>query len=227
MSRASINVMGSGLFALLCLAAPAWGAKAESRELDEILVNGVRIKPTRDPQKIVNWLKLLVGQFRYTGYVDLNAEGVPRQMLPVQGAADCEPFGRAPGVHCEMNVAWSEVRGPEGEELLGGVSTLLPAMVDYGLDTDRFGIRYLQVDNQGTADFGSAYLVNGTLTTTTPCPNLSGTCNRIARITPAVDGKRVEMQVDIEREYQRVVRYRFVLQRVGEVPEGAISGSEP
>jgi hypothetical protein len=225
MSRASLKVLGSGLLALLLLPAPALAAGASNEELDEVLVNGVRIKPTRDPQQIVNWLKLLVGQFRYTGYVDLRAPGLPVQLLPVQGVTDCNPFGRAPGVHCEMKVAWAEVKGPDGEELPGGHSTLLPAMVEYGLDTDRLGIRFLQVDNEGTADFGSAYLVQGTLTTTTPCPNLSGECRRISRITPTVDGKRVEMLIDIERNYRRVVRYRFMLQRVGEVPEGAISGS--
>jgi hypothetical protein len=48
MSRASINVFRIGVLSLLWLAAPAWAAKAETQELDEVLVNGVRIKPTRD-----------------------------------------------------------------------------------------------------------------------------------------------------------------------------------
>ncbi len=63
-------------------------ANLPDEELDEVLVNGVRIKATRDPQKIVNWLKLLVGQFRYEGYVQPRREGALGSLLRVQGGAD-------------------------------------------------------------------------------------------------------------------------------------------
>ena len=194
-------------------------------ELDELLVEGNRVKPTRDPQKIVNWLKLLVGKFRYGGYVQLHGEGVSSRLLPAQGSADCTAFGRAPGVHCQVNVAWPEVHGPEGQDVPGGVSTLAPAMVEYGLDTDHLGIRFLQVDNQGLANFGQGYLVGDTLITTTPCPDVTGNCQRTTRITAHADGKLIEMQIEIVQDYERRVRYRFLLQRVGEVPAGAISGA--
>jgi hypothetical protein len=208
----------------LLVSAQAMSADASDAELDEVLVNGVRIKPTRDPQAIVNWLKLLVGKFDYGGFVQLRGEGVSRDLLRVNGAANCSAFGRAPGVHCEINALWPEKKGPNGEDLLGGVSTLSPAMVEYGLDTDRLGIRYLQVDNKGLAYFGAAYLVGNTLTTTMPCPEDPVDCKRTTRVTAHVDGKLVEIEVEIEKALERKARLRFVLQRLDEVPEGAISG---
>jgi len=194
-------------------------------ELGEVLVRGIRTKPTRDPQKIVNWLKLLVGQFRYQGYVQLPSDGgKPGPRLLVKGLADCTAFGLAPGVQCTIKVIWPEEHGPNGEDIPGGVSTLSPAMVQYGLDVDRLGIRYLQVDNRGHGDYGQGYLVNNTLTTVTPCVDIKGNCQRISEITARPDGKVVDMQIDIEQDQARLVRYKFVLQRQGAVPEGAISG---
>lgn len=154
------------VFAVAVLLPLAALAAEPTQELDEVLVRGERLKPNRDPQQIVNWLKLLVGQFRYTGYVEISAEGVPRAALQVRGRADCIAFGLAPGVICTINVSWPEVHGPDGEEVPGGVSALAPAMIQYGLDTDRFAIRYMQVDNEGLADRGVGYLVGDSLTTT-------------------------------------------------------------
>jgi hypothetical protein len=166
-----------------------------------------------------------VGKFSYGGYVQLRGEGVSRDLLRVNGAANCTAFGRAPGVHCELNAVWPERKGPYGEELIGGVSTLSPAMVEYGLDTDHLGIRYLQVDNRGMAYYGQAYLVANTLRTITPCPDMPE-CTRTTSITPHVDGKMVEIEIEIEKELERRARFRFVLQRTDAVPEGAISGGE-
>jgi hypothetical protein len=216
------------LLSALLLSNQVMSAGASDSELDEVLINGVRVKPTRDPQKIVNWLKLLVGEFSYGGYVQLRGEGVSTALLSVEGRTSCIAFGRAPGVHCELKVAWPEARGAEGQEVPevpGGISTLTPAMVEYGLDTDRLGIRYMLVDNRGMANYGDAYLVGNTLATVTPCPDIPD-CTRTTRITPRVDGELVEMEVEIEKELTRRARFRFVLQRQGDVPEGAISGGE-
>jgi hypothetical protein len=203
---------------------PSRAATGPTLELGEVLVQGIRSKPTRDPQKIVNWLKLLVGEFRYSGYVQLPNDGKPGARLQVKGLAECTAFGLAPGVQCTINVIWPKAPGPNGEGVLGGLSTLSPAMIQYGLDVDRLGIRYLQVDNRGHGDYGQGYLVNDTLTTTMPCVDIKGNCQRISRITARPDGKIVDMQIDIEQDETRLVRYKFVLQRVGAVPAGAISG---
>jgi hypothetical protein len=225
--RIGINAIGSGLIMLALLPAPALPASPSTQQLDEVLVNGRRVKPNRDPQQIVNWLKLLVGQFRYTGFVEVKAEGVPSAPRQVRGKADCIAFGLAPGVICRIDVNWPEVHGPNGEEVPGGISSLTPAMVQYGLDADRLAIRYMQVDNKGMADRGHAYLVSDSLVTTAPCMGIEGNCQRISRITPQVDGRIVEMQVDFVRDSEPIASYRFVLRRVGAVAEGAISGGEP
>jgi hypothetical protein len=202
-------------------------ASPATQELDEVLVNGSRVRPNRDPQQVVNWLKLLVGQFRYTGYVEASAEGVPREMLRVRGKADCIAFGLAPGVICRIDVTWPEVRGPGEAVVPGGISSLAPAMVQYGLDKDRYSIRYMQVDNKGLADRGHGYLVADSLVTSAPCVGLEGNCQRISRITPRDDGRIIDMQVDFERDAERIARFRFILHRAGEVAEGAFSGGTP
>jgi hypothetical protein len=236
-ARAGSHLLRSGSIALLLsvssglLAAdqngsprPSPRARLPDLELDEAVVQGNRLKPTRDPQKIVNWLKLLVGQFRYEGDVEIQVEDANRTARPVKGAADCTAFGRAPGVHCAIRVTWPDVNGSEGFAAHGGVSPLSPAMIQYGLDPDHLGIRFLLVDNQGLSHYGQGYLVNDTLTTTSPCPDMLGDCQRITQITPSIDGMTVAMQFEVQRDFQNVMRYRFQLHRLGKAPEGAISG---
>jgi hypothetical protein len=228
------NLLRSGIFALLLAvsgtapaADPAGSPRQQTapvdEELDEAVVQGNRLKPTRDPQKIVNWLKLLTGKFRYEGAVEIQVDA-DRATRQAQGSADCTAFGLAPGVHCELRVSWPVVQGEGGAELEGGTSTLLPAMIQYGLNADNVGIRFLLVDNKGLAHYGQGYLVNDTLTTTTPCSDAPGNCQRITRITPGIDGQIVDMQFDIERDFQNTASYRFRLRRQGEAPAGAISG---
>jgi hypothetical protein len=213
---------------LPCVLQSAVAAESRSRdsgrssdkdlELSEVVVSGAHIKADRNPQNIVNWLKRLVGQFRYTGFVQLSGDGVSPLLLVVDGGSDCRAFGRAPGVHCELNVRWPETRGGEGQEVPGGISTLTPAMVEYGLDSDHLGIRFMQVDSKGYADSGQAYLVGDTLTTTMPCVGLGENCQRVTRINAHPDLKIIEMQVEIEKDSERRARLRFVLNRVGPPP---------
>lgn len=222
------NAWTGCLLALAILMPTAGSAAAPpDEELDEVLVNGVRIKATRDAQKIVNWLKLLVGEFRYEGYVQPRRDGATGNLLRVNGGADCTAFGRAPGVQCQINVTWPDAKGADGSEIPGGVSTLAPAITQYGLDPDRLGIRFLQVDNRGMASYGQGYLFGDTLTTTTPCADIPGDCQRITKISARVDGKTVEMQVDIQKDSERLVRYKFMLHRIGKTTAGAIAGGTP
>ncbi len=220
-------LMGCLLALAMLLPVTVLHAAAPDEELDEVLVNGVRIKATRDPQKIVNWLKLLVGQFRYDGYVQPRRDGAIGNLLRVQGGADCTAFGKAPGVQCQINVTWPDAQGADGNEIPGGVSTLAPSITQYGLDPDHLGIRFLQVDNKGIASYGQGYLFGDTLTTTTPCADIPGDCQRITKISARVDGKTVEMQIDIQKDSERLVRFKFMLNRIGKVSEGAISGGAP
>lgn len=193
--------------------AMAAGATEELQELDEVLVRGFKTKPNRDPQFIVDWLKRLVGQYRYQGYVDVRAEGAPRGRQAVQGVSECIPFGLAPSVQCSINVVWPEVQGEDGAEVPGGVSNLSPAMIMYGLDPDHLGIHYLQVDSKGFTTSALGYLDGNTLNTTAPCADIPGKCERVTRIEAQPDGKVIHMQIDINNEYTRVVRYNFALLR--------------
>lgn len=218
------------LLACALLPALAFGAGAAGRpgqppapapsaeELDEILVRGARVKPDRDPVAILAWLRRFVGEFSYSGYVDVRAEGIPRQRNGITGSASCVAFGEAPGVHCTLNVAWKEVRGPNDEEVPGGVSTLSPAMIQYGLDPDRLGVRFMQVDSRGIAERGNGYLFSNTLTTTTPCVGMPD-CQRITKINAHPDGNFIETQIDIEKSGRLVARYFLVMTRRSPVQE--------
>jgi hypothetical protein len=183
------------------------------QQLDEILVQGEKVKPNRDAVEILAWLRRFVGQFSYSGYVDVRADGIPRQRQGVAGVAKCVAFGQTPGVHCTINVTWPEVHGPGGKEVPGGVSTLTPAMIQYGFDPDRLGVRFMQVDSRGIAERGDGYLYTNTLVTTTACVGIPGNCQRITRITPQSDGQFIETQIDIEVDGNRVVRYLLVMTR--------------
>jgi len=201
---------------------PAQAAKPE-QELDEIIVNGHRIKANRDPVQILAWLRRLLGKYRYEGYVELG-DGSAKIRQPVTGAGDCVAFGAAPGVHCTIQVSWPEVRGPNGEAVPGGVSTLVPAMVQYGLDPDRLGVRYMQVDNRGMAERGNGYLWGDVLETKSPCVGIAGNCQRITHIEAhPPDGSLIEMQVDIEKDSIRLMRYRFEMHRTAAARAGAES----
>jgi hypothetical protein len=182
------------------------------QELSEVLVQGQRTKPVRDPQAIIDWMRRLVGQFRYIGYVELHdPNGKTRGQQPVSGKGDCVAFGLAPGVQCTITVSWPEGHGDNGQEILGGVSTLEPAMVLYGLDPDELAVHYLLVDNKGVADGGLGFIKGDTMTTADPCVGIPGDCTRTTKITAQRDGKLVQMQIDIEREGNLAVRYLFVM----------------
>lgn len=192
-------------------------------ELDEVLVSGA--KPSRKPSEIITWLRRLVGRFNYEGYVEQYYEGTPARRQPVQGVGNCVAFGIAPGVVCGINVRWPKEIEPAGGDGPGQVSTLVPATIMYGLDADFLAVRYLQVDSRGLAEGGHAYLVGSTLTTTTPCADIPDKCLRISRIYAPPDGKVIEMQIDIERDYKRLVRFMFLLRRSSSVPADKSSGS--
>jgi hypothetical protein len=189
------------------------------QELSEVLVSGE--KPTRKVAELIPWLRRLLGQYTYEGYVDLGGKGNPDDQRRVRGVGLCVGFGVAPGVQCEINVRWPEARGPDGEEIMGGVSPLAPAMILYGLEPDDLGIRYLQVDNRGLAEGATGFIIRDTATFRTPCVDVPEGCQRITRITAEQDSKLIEMQVDTEVNYELAMRYRFQLTRVAEMQSKA------
>ncbi len=181
-------------------------------ELSEVLVQGARTKPERNLQVVIEWLRRLVGQFRYQGTVELRgADGKPVSRQNVSGKSDCVAFGLAPGVQCSLKVQWPELKGKDGEAVVGGASTLQPAMLLYGLDPDKRGIHFLQVDNKGIADGGVGLLLQDTLTTKVPCEGIPGNCQRITKITAKADGSLIQTVTDIEQDGVLVLRYTFLM----------------
>jgi hypothetical protein len=211
----SFAISGVALAATAPVVAPASTSTsgAQLEELDEVLIDGQ--KPSRKPSEIITWMRRLVGQFTYEGHVDINGRGEPNNLLPITGRRECIGFGPAPAVQCEVHVTWPERKGQNGEEILGAVSALNPAMILYGFEPDELGIRFMIVDSNGIADPGLGLLVGDTLVSRARCVNITGTCQKITRITAEPDGKRIEMNVDVEGDYKRAMSYRFVLTRVG------------
>lgn len=214
LERIRCCLIALAMFAVL-LASPgmssAAGASRDDLELGEVLVQGKRTKPVRDPQNIIDWMRRLVGQFRYQGYVELHDEkGAALGQQNVSGKADCVAFGLAPGVQCTVSIEWPETENAAAREIPGAVSLLDPAMVLYGLDPDELAVHYLQVDNQGIADGGLGFLRGDTMTTTDPCVGIPGDCKRTTKITARPDGQMIQTQIDVERDGLLAVRYLFI-----------------
>ncbi len=186
----------------------------KDEELDQVIVNGTKIKTVRDPQKVLNWLARLVGKFSYEGQVDVHGIGRDEDLRIVRGMQDCVGFGPAPAVHCTINAVWPESPGLNGAKVPGEVSNLNPAMMLYGFEPDRIGIRYMLVDNKGIAEGALGLLAADTLISKAPCVDIHGGCERSVRITADPEGKVIEMQIDVEVEHQKATSYRFVLHRI-------------
>jgi hypothetical protein len=194
-------------------------------ELDEVVVSGA--KPSSDPAEIIAWMRRLVGQYTYEGHVDLRGQGNSEDQRPVRGQGICVGFGPVPAVQCEIKVVWPEVIGEDGEETLGGVSTLNPAIMLFGFDPDELGVRYMTVDNNGVAEPALGQLFGDTLTSKEICASIPGNCQRVSRITAKPDLKVIDMQVDIQRDYNNVLGYRFLMRRVAQGQAEEASGAEP
>jgi hypothetical protein len=226
-ARGIKGLMGGLVLLAPFLTATALAASDEQeapsdQELSEILVEGM--KPEREPQKVIDWMARLVGEFDYEGHVDVRGKGNPADTRPVRGTANCLGFGPAPAVQCEIKLRWTTVKGPDGEEILGGRSNLNPAMMLYGFEPDRIGIRYMTVDSEGIADGAMGYVIGNTLISRSPCVNVPGQCERVARITANPDLKMVRMEIDLEVDYQRAVRFEFIMKRVPGSKSVVVSG---
>lgn len=213
-------VAASTLPAIALTASPADpGTRAQQteqiEELSEVTVSGE--KPTRKVADLIPWLRRLLGQYVYEGYVDLGGKGEPEDRQPVKGSGYCIGFGVAPGVQCEIHVSWPEVRGADGGEVMGGVSTFTPAMILYGLEPDEIGIRYLQVDSKGLAEGGTGLVTGDTAAFRTPCADIPMGCQRVVRITAKSESQTIDMQIDTELDYQLATRYRFQMTRIAKL----------
>jgi hypothetical protein len=188
---------------------------ADEDELDEVLVSGK--KAARKPSVILTWMRRLLGTYAYEGIVDLHGKGEPKDFLTARGSGDCVGFGPSPALQCHLDVRWPERKGPNGEAIPGGTPNLSPAMLLFGFEPDELGVRYMLVDSNGFAEPALGLIVGDTLISRAPCVNIPGTCRKTTQITAQPDGKRVEIRIDVEVDYRRVLAYSFLLRRVANV----------
>lgn len=224
----ALLVSGAAPAAQPARSAPAAAAGSDAAEeeevLDEVVISGE--KPSRSTTHIATWLRRLLGRFTVEGYVDLGGRGAPQDRLPVRGLVDCEGFGYMPAVSCDLNIDWPTVKGENGEEIPGGVSTLAPAMIVYAFEVDWIALRYMLVDSKGTSDVGRDYLRGNTFAATSDCIGIAGDCKRVMRVNARPDGKLVQMQIDILRDSRLALRYQFVMHKVERAPGKAAAGAK-
>lgn len=145
------------------------------------------------------WLRRLTGRFRYDGvreelagvWVERDSAAPFYRRETVKGLGDCRAVGTGPGVHCVLNVTW------------GPTSTLAPAMIQYGIDPDNLGVRYLQVNNRGIAEEALGFLRGNRATFKTECVNVPAIpkCRLLIHID-AAEGKPIQLRITPEFDYQ-------------------------
>ena len=191
------------------------------------------------------WLRRLIGRFRVEGviyrYDDLPVEdgtaaaGIvsrareqpedddPPKVKSARGMEDCIGLGSGAGVQCVINVLWEEEWTADGQAVEEGVSTLAPAMIEYGLDPVASRIRYLQVDNKSLAEGAAGVLKGDTLTTRVRCANTEAVkhCERVMRIYAPPGGKYLQLNIDREYNHNRITSLMLDLRRMSPGEAGA------
>jgi hypothetical protein len=202
--------------------APAQQQANADEVLEEIVVEGRR--PVRKPQAILDWMARLVGEFTVAGKVDLHGHS-ESDLLDMQGRSTCVGLGPGPAVQCELRIRWPETLGHGGEAIAGGVSHLDPAMMLFGFEPNRIGIRHMLVGNDGIADGAMGYLLSGdTLVTRAKCGGIAGTCERVVRVTAEPDAQTVRMQIETQIDLRKAVTIAFVMRRVPGSPSVVYPG---
>lgn len=187
------------LAAVATLASSGTNAQAHlpspaSNQPDEVQLESAALRKQKLAE-LDQWLRRLVGRFRYHGkmlfpFVAEVRNGRPQkdyELMLFEGKGDCIGIGDGPGVHCMMDVKWPEITP---RQITVPASPYSPAMILYGMDTNTLEIRYLQVNNKGLPE-GALGSLNDTDTVKfiTPCVNAIPTCRRIVRISAASTGK--------------------------------------
>lgn len=155
--------------------------------------------------EIDQWLRRLVGRYRYEGklvfpFVAEIVNGRPQkeyEAMWFDGKGDCTGIGEGPGVQCIMNVEWP-LSTPRRMNV--PPSTYAPAMTLYGIDPGLPGIRYLQVNSNGLPEGSLARPEGDRIRFITPCVNATPNCRRIVKISADSAG-HVEMILETWTNY--------------------------
>jgi hypothetical protein len=184
------------------------GAWADPRDIAEL---HVPLTPEQEEARRVQmaidmdaWLRQLEGKFRIEGV--FFRDGDEANIRHARGKEDCITIGPGAGLQCVINVVWDEDYGADGQDGQNGVSSLAPAMIEYGYDPVAAKVRYLQVDNQSLAEPNEGTLKNETVRSSTRCANTAAAqlCQRVTRIYVPPDRSYITMTIDVERNYNRV-----------------------
>jgi hypothetical protein len=227
--------------------AQARGQQRSESDRTEKVIDPAEVAATRAAKlaELEAWLKRLVGSFRYEGDV---AEAIAQFSIGrdvrtqysrshAKGMADCIGFGDGPGVQCVIKVTWPPTRayhpaqGGAGSPSTPGFAEYLilnPAMSLYGIDPDKLGIRYMQVNGKSVAEIGLGTLNGDVLAFETPCKlgELPTTCRQFTRIIAAPDRKSIRIEIDAKLSISLTkISFRFLLHRVPERSSEAASST--
>lgn len=190
-------------------------------KLEDVIVTG---KKARSRVKDLNaWLKLLEGQYRYEGHVDLCGNGDSSDQRPITGKADCvglsdDPSNTPPrSLYCVVDIRWSQTENDGDMPATELGSHLSPATIVYGVVPELPGIQFMQMDDRGMITHAKGRLIGDTLTTTEPCGQ-SDFCQKMTQITARSGARDVVVLIDFTINNQRVLHQEFVLHRVSNNP---------
>jgi hypothetical protein len=191
-------------FMLATLAFPtlfqAHQATAQPREA--VAVEGTTFTPVTDTAGMSDWLKRLVGRYKFDGMIQLGGTSIcPPACEPIKGLGDCVAIGNGPGVQCIFNAIWQDLvqvdfEAGTAEGPPGAVAYLDPAMLLFGLDPGASSVRNLLVNDKGLPEGGPGGIVNATVKFKAQCVNEEVGCERIMRIEAKPDANLVYMWID-------------------------------
>lgn len=146
--------------------------------------------PVKDSEAIAEWLRRLVGRFKWDGVI-----GAGPNKRPIKGSSDCIGIGDGSGVQCILNVTWVDEYSlnPEANEDNILISYLDPAMELFGLDPLNSAISHLVVNNKGLPEGGLGFIKGNTATFKTPCVNVKVGCYRAVVIEARPDSELIWM----------------------------------
>jgi hypothetical protein len=206
--------------AVLACAAALASCTADAQPHAEPEINFKAIEPVTEPAQVEEWLRRLVGRFKYDGMVQMGdcapvpsanggAPPPPTDLCQgITGKSDCITIGSGPGVQCVLNVTWRDIflvdfENGEAREIM--VSYLDPAMELYGLEPGSLSISRLLVNNKGLAENGRGSIKGHIAKFKSPCVNTvvsrnAEECYRILRIEAKPDAKLLYAWFGIQLE---------------------------
>jgi hypothetical protein len=228
--------------AVLACAAALASDIAGAQPHAETEVNFKAIEPVTEPAQVEEWLRRLVGRFRYDGMVQMGdcaplppAGGGPPPppsdlCQGITGKSDCVTIGTGPGVQCVLNVTWRDIfqmnfETGEAREIM--VSYLDPAMELYGLEPGSLTMSRLLVNNKGLAENGRGSIKGHTAKFKSPCVNTivsrnAEECHRILRIDAKPDARLLHVWFGMQFEPAAETTYAVMtLRRVTPEEESA------